>query len=136
MILRQGNLALPEETTCLSEQCWKNLEHRRCSPLSSQSEEGVQEGGEEFNRWTPGSTPGAIHKVLASMMYLWEAGSVGSWWDSPDQVEQEALHQQTGQSYKDCFKLNLVGEGDGVLSNREEPGAADAWGTNRETPVK
>jgi len=27
-------------------------------------------------------------------------------------------------------------EGDGDLSNRQEPGAADALGTNRNTPVK
>ena len=49
---------------------------------------------------------------------------------------QEGLHQQAGQTYKESFKLDLVGEGDGVLSNREEPGAADVLGTNRETPVK
>ena len=48
---------------------------------------------------------------------------------------QECLHQ-VSQAYKESFKLDLPGEGDGVLSNREEPGNADVFGTNRETSVK
>lgn len=34
------------------------------------------------------------------------------------------------------FKINLVGEWDEVLSNREEPQTADVLGANRETLVK
>ena len=49
---------------------------------------------------------------------------------------QECLHQQINQAYKEGFKLSLPEEGDGVLSNKEEPGAADVLGANRETLVK
>jgi len=34
------------------------------------------------------------------------------------------------------LKLELAGEGDAVLSNREEPGNGAVLETNRETPVK
>lgn len=36
----------------------------------------------------------------------------------------------------ESFKLDLPREVDGVLSNREHPGAADVLGSNREKPVK
>lgn len=51
-------------------------------------------------------------------------------------MRQEGVHQQVGQTYKESFKTDLTGEGDGVLSNREEQGFADVLGTNRGTPVK
>lgn len=37
---------------------------------------------------------------------------------SPDQVGQEGLCQQAGQTDKEGFKLDSVGEEEGVLSNR------------------
>ena len=39
--------------------------------------------------------------------------------------KKEWLCQQAGQTYKESSKVDLVGEGGGVLRNREEPGAAD-----------
>lgn len=56
--------------------------------------------------------------------------------DSPDQVRQEGLRQQAGQTYKEGFKLDLAGEGDEVLSTRQEPGAAEVLGTIREEELK
>lgn len=49
---------------------------------------------------------------------------------------QVCLHHQVSQASKDSFKLGLPGEGDEVLSNREEPGAGDVLGTIRETRLK
>lgn len=50
-----------------------------------------------------------------------------SYLDSPGQYD--------GWTYKQSFKLDLVGEGVGVVSTGEEPGAAEALNGNRETPV-
>lgn len=50
---------------------------------------------------------------------------------SPNQMEQEWPGQQTGWTYKQSFKLdNLVEKEGGLLSDREEPGAADALWRN------
>lgn len=73
---------------------------------------------------------------LWSWIYLWEAASVGSWQDSTDQIGQDHLCQQAGQTYKKRFKLHLAGESGGIWSNKEEPVSADVLGTNRQTPVK
>jgi len=51
-------------------------------------------------------------------------------------VNQKGFCQQAGQTCKESFRLDLMMEGDGVLSNREEPRVAGALGTNREIPVK
>lgn len=51
-------------------------------------------------------------------------------------MEQGHFCQQADQTYKESFKLDSVGERDGVLSNKKEPRAADILGTNRETIVK
>lgn len=46
------------------------------------------------------------------------------------------LRQQAGQTYEEGFKLVLAGEGDGVLNTRQEPGAVDVLGTNREEELE
>lgn len=48
-------------------------------------------------------------------------------------MQRQKVPKGTG---KESFKLDLVGEEDRILSNREESGAADALGTKRGTPVK
>lgn len=49
---------------------------------------------------------------------------------------QEGLNQQAGQTYKEGFKLDLAGEGDEALTTRQETGAAEVLGTNKEEELK
>lgn len=86
----------------------------------------------------PGCVVGAILKVLTSII-------MDSPFEKPGLVGAEGIHltiweepliQQAGQTYEERFKLDLSGEGDGLLGNREAPGAADILGTNRQTPLK
>lgn len=84
----------------------------------------------QIERWMPGYVANAILKVLASTIadLPLEAGSVMSLWDSPEKVEQKAVHQQAVQTYMESIKLDLVGKR--ILSNREKLGAVSVLETN------
>ena len=66
--------------------------------------------------------------LLWSWIYLWEAWSVGSWWDSLTKWRKKVFANKLVRLKHRCLNWSL--------SNREEPGATDVLGTNKETPVK
>ena len=55
-------------------------------------------------------------------------------WDTTDQEGQECTGQQADWAHHQSFKLDLMGEGDVLLSDREEPGNVVTLGSSRGKP--
>ena len=52
-------------------------------------------------------------------------------WDTTDQDGQEYTGQHAGEAHQQGFKLELMEEGDVLLSDREEPGNAVTLGSSK-----
>lgn len=55
-------------------------------------------------------------------------------WNTTEQVGQEFCGKQTGWAYYQSFQLDLMGEEDGVLCDREWPGNTVISGNSKDNP--
>lgn len=79
-----------------------------------------------------GCVDGIALGVLLSWIYHPDTGYVDVGWDTTDKEEQEYSGQKAGWADDQNFKLDLIGEKDFLLRDREGPGNTITLGSSRE----